>query len=96
MLRDGGQYQAKEIALFGLLLLMVAVLIYDSLQYGWIVTLGFSLVGLQIAAGIWVYFDAKARSQKNPILWFMALTLPVLGILVLPVYISSREPPSAV
>jgi hypothetical protein len=48
-------------------------------------------VGIQFGMAVWVYNDAKKRGAENPIHWYYAIALPVIGLFGLLVYLKARR-----
>lgn len=81
----------KEIVLFSLLIILSILSVYESFEtQPLFVTVGLSVVTMQLLAAVWVYYDAKSRNLQNAIMWYIAVVLPVLGLLVFLFYLSSR------
>lgn len=74
-----------------LLLFVVRTDLYGSIQNeNWIIVGLILYIDILIVVAGWVYYDARTRGLENPNIWYLAILLPALGILILPVYLSFR------
>ena len=49
------------------------------------------LVGIHFGLVLWVYYDAKKRGFDDPMTWYLAVALPVIGIFGVFAYLSHRK-----
>lgn len=59
---------------------------FDDLYYPVVL-----LFGIHFALVLWVYRDAKERDFENPMTWYFAVALPVVGLFGAFAYLSRRK-----
>lgn len=59
---------------------------FDDLYYPVVL-----LFGIHFALVLWVYHDAKERDFENPMTWYFAVALPVVGLFGAVAYLSHRK-----
>ena len=59
---------------------------FDGLSYPVVL-----LFGVHFALILWVYRDAKKRGFENPMTWYLAVALPVVGLFGVFAYLSHRK-----
>lgn len=100
MTRTEAQAKARRALLvFFLLLLFEAFVVYQSIQNeNWFAVVGVSLVGIQTLIGGWIYYDMKMRGMETTVpgeldssIWFIPIAIPVIGLIALPMYLSTRK-----
>lgn len=64
----------------------VDVFSFDSLYYPVVL-----LLAVHFGLVLWVYRDAKKRDFENPITWYFAVALPIIGLFGLFAYLSHRK-----